>query len=433
MTAHHVPYLILDDFLSDDDHARLLDLVTSYLEFTPASIDRPGGVARSTDAAIRSAAVSTPDDDVFAIFGERLEAILPHARRETGVTRFRMGKIERQITAHQNSDFFDVHTDLGEPWRDSASRRLSYVYYFHEQPKRFEGGELRLYDQVIDEHGVPQRADTFQTIDPADNTIVFFPSTAFHEVRPVHVTVDPSQPGTTRFTFNGWFHDADHQFTLPPMDRVTRTNLTERFTPSFTDVGFAKIATPAAVHRALRQVYDQRLDARFEEQIDEEYLPTGIPDFINIDDVKDSFHFALQSVHEEWSGQDLTPTAAYGLRVYRNGQSLHPHTDRVDTHIISSIVHIAHDTDTPWPLWIRDLQGNEHEVVLEEGEMLLYESARCPHGRPTPMQGRAYCSLFLHYQPVDWNISYRHLVDQAIAAGDIESIPESVRPTTPAS
>jgi len=242
------------------------------------------------------------------------------------------------------------------------------------------------------------------------------------------VTGDTDAPGATRYTLTGWFHDGDHELSLPPLDRETRTALTERYVPSFTETGFEKIRTPSAVHRALRAIYDERFGNRFSEPADEEYMPTGTPDFIDIDDVKGQFHFALQSVHEEWAGCELEPTAAYGLRVYRAGQTLLPHTDTLETHVISSIVHIAHDTDEPWPLWIKDLDGNEHEVVLEEGEMLLYESARCPHGRVVPLRGDAYCSLFVHYQPVGWDITFRTLIDRAIADDDRELVPSSYWP-----
>ena len=428
MNEGRIPYLQLDDFLSDEEHEALLDFVRSRSEFTAAHIDLPDGTADITDTSFRRASVATPADDVFRIFEDRLRAILPHARLETGVPRFRLGTLERQITAHHDGDFFGAHTDLGAGWQDSSGRRLSYVYYFHEQPRRFEGGELRLYDHRVNEAGQWEAAETFQTIEPEDNSIVFFPSHALHEVRPVRAPGDPDEPGATRYTLTGWFHDADHRKAPPPMDRETRTALTQRYTPSFTETGFVKLKTPSAVHRLLRAAYDDPRRRHFVETADEEYLPTGAPDFIDVEDIKGYIHFALQSMHEEWSGQELVPTAAYGLRVYRNGQTLLPHTDTLETHVISSIVHIAHETTDPWPLWITDLAGNEHEVVLEEGEMLLYESARCPHARLQPLAGSAYCSLFVHYRPVSWDVDFWTLIDKARADDAIELLPEVVRP-----
>ncbi len=33
--------------------------------------------------------------------------------------------------------------------------------------------------------------------------------------------------------------------------------------------------------------------------------------------------------------------------------------------------------------------------------MLLYESAKCPHGRPDPLVGEYYDNLFVHFIPKD--------------------------------
>ena len=41
---------------------------------------------------------------------------------------------------------------------------------------------------------------------------------------------------------------------------------------------------------------------------------------------------------------------------------------------------------------------------MEPGEMVLYESAKQYHARLTPMRGRHYGSLFIHYFPAEgWN------------------------------
>lgn len=112
----------------------------------------------------------------------------------------------------------------------------------------------------------------------------------------------------------------------------------------------------------------------------------------------------LLPIHEAWAGVDLVPNNAYGLRVYRRGSSLYMHLDKTETHIISSILHIDHDPmSDPWPLAIEDFHGNLHEVSLESGDMLLYESSKCTHGRPRKFNGSWYTSLFTHYYPKDWD------------------------------
>ena len=77
---------------------------------------------------------------------------------------------------------------------------------------------------------------------------------------------------------------------------------------------------------------------------------------------------------------------------------------QIFTHVISSIIHVAHeydDDDEPWPIEIEDHDGNIHAMNLEEGQMLLYESASCLHGRRKVFRGKYYASIFAHYQPVD--------------------------------
>jgi hypothetical protein len=124
----------------------------------------------------------------------------------------------------------------------------------------------------------------------------------------------------------------------------------------------------------------------------------------------------LQPLLEAWSGVALVPQTAYGLRVYRNTSKMHMHIDKFDTHVISAILHVGHDTNEPWPLVIEDFEGTTNQVNLEAGDVLLYESSKCWHGRPRRMNGKWYTSLFLHYYPrhfpvdlqeLEWTIHHR--------------------------
>lgn len=113
-------------------------------------------------------------------------------------------------------------------------------------------------------------------------------------------------------------------------------------------------------------------------------------------------------MHEKWSGVSLVPSIAYGLRVYRNEASLYMHVDKPTTHIIFSILHKDHSEDSePWPIVIEDFVGNTHEVHLESGDMLFYESSKCFHGRPKKFIGSWYSSVFIHYYPEEWDMALR--------------------------
>ena len=53
-----------------------------------------------------------------------------------------------------------------------SGRRLSYVYYFHRQPRPFRGGDLLLYD--TDRQAGNFEMGVFTRIEPLHNSIVFF-------------------------------------------------------------------------------------------------------------------------------------------------------------------------------------------------------------------------------------------------------------------
>lgn len=105
---------------------------------------------------------------------------------------------------------------------------------------------------------------------------------------------------------------------------------------------------------------------------------------------------------EAWSGIELTPSVAYGFRLYRNESRLWMHIDQTQTHVLSCIYHIASSENAePWPLVIEDYAGNTNSVILKPGDILLYESAKNFHGRPTMFIGDWYTSLFVHFYPSD--------------------------------
>jgi hypothetical protein len=132
------------------------------------------------------------------------------------------------------------------------------------------------------------------------------------------------------------------------------------------------------------------------------------PNFIYQTELNQWTNQVLHPIVEAWSGAKLKGSNAYGLRVYRNESGLHMHLDKSETHVISAILHVGHDGE-PWPLVIEDFQGNTNEVVLEEGDMVLYESSKCLHGRPKRFNGSYYSSIFVHYYPLDWGGDQRRM------------------------
>jgi len=112
----------------------------------------------------------------------------------------------------------------------------------------------------------------------------------------------------------------------------------------------------------------------------------------------------LQPIHEEFIGhkEKLIPKWIYGIRSYKRGAILEPHTDTFTTHHISSIVIVDKQVDRDWPIDIQDHLGRWHKVYAEVGEMILYESATNKHGRIEPFEGQYFRNFFLHYTFADY-------------------------------
>ncbi len=106
-----------------------------------------------------------------------------------------------------------------------------------------------------------------------------------------------------------------------------------------------------------------------------------------------------KDILESWTGVELSPSSLYGVRVYTEGAVLAPHVDRLPL-VVSAIVNVAQDVDEDWPLEVVGHNGTAHNLTLEPGEMILYESHSIIHGRPFPLQGRYYANVFIHFEPL---------------------------------
>ncbi len=173
-------------------------------------------------------------------------------------------------------------------------------------------------------------------------------------------------------------------------------------------LGFKKVRLDPALHELLLSRLRANIH-RFKSEpgggLIHSENPRAFPSLIYTDkDLNDRLLRDLHALHEEWSGRLLKPAACYGVRVYQPRSYLYVHVDHARTHVVSSTICVDSRTNTPWPLVIEDDAGVEHEVQIEPGEMVFFEGARLKHGRPYPLDGDYYASIFVHYTPVDWSI-----------------------------
>jgi prolyl 4-hydroxylase len=174
-------------------------------------------------------------------------------------------------------------------------------------------------------------------------------------------------------------------------------------------LGFSKARLDPHIQRRIREHFEANAE-RFRPEIEIEHIRNDDPSIIPAlyfeePSFNDWLGQELRPRHEDWCGMRLEGTACYGIRVYQRGTFLYNHVDRMATHVISSTICVDHRLSGPWPLHIEDIDGRPSQINIEPGELVFYEGARLKHGRPYPLAGDYYASIFVHYRPVDWPLS----------------------------
>jgi SM-20-related protein len=195
------PIVIFDEFLVAQEWRNLLEFTLNRAsDFVATQVIGARGDNR-LDHQTRRSRVFYNMDIYQQIFADRLLMFLPHVLARLGHEPFPVSQVEVQLTATNNGEYFRVHTDNGA---DSVqSREITFVYFFHREPRGFFGGELRIFDTKW-ENGNTVATQPYRMVYPLQNQIVFFPSYCLHEILPVGC---PSEDfADSRFTVNGWLH-----------------------------------------------------------------------------------------------------------------------------------------------------------------------------------------------------------------------------------
>lgn len=190
------PHLVLKDAFGAAMVGRLLAYAVSReSDFLMSVVGAEGRIDKSVRRSHRLDVSGPIRPAVEAGFRS---ALLP-ARSAFGIAAFEPTSLSLELAVHGDGDFYGRHIDTHvRPAGERGDRVLTGVYYFHAEPKAFSGGELRLHSLLSAEEG-GSHAD----IDPANDSLVLFPSWVPHEVRPV------SCPGVdfarSRFAINCWY------------------------------------------------------------------------------------------------------------------------------------------------------------------------------------------------------------------------------------
>jgi SM-20-related protein len=194
--------VVLDEFLAPEELQEVMGYALAHEnDFRTSEVISPGVAGGVIDPEYRRSRVLMDLGKPGEVILGRIQSALPRVLEKLGMDSVPITRVESQITASNHGDFFRHHSDNAE--EEIASRQLTYVYFFHREPKAFEGGELRLHDAYRQDGGWFSTGN-YKPVVPEQNQIVFFRSSLLHEITPV---VCPSQAfADSRFTVNGWLH-----------------------------------------------------------------------------------------------------------------------------------------------------------------------------------------------------------------------------------
>jgi SM-20-related protein len=192
--------VVLDEFLTPQELAELTRFTLEHeTDFESSEVVSPSHDEGVVNYDHRRSRVLMDLGQHQNVMLERIKTVLPQILQKLGMQAFSIAQVEAQITASNDGDYFHFHSDNGSG--QVASRYLTFVYFFHREPKQFEGGDLRIHDSRLD-RGMYVSEGSYQTIVPQQNQIVFFPCEMLHEITPVECA--SQRFADSRFTLNGW-------------------------------------------------------------------------------------------------------------------------------------------------------------------------------------------------------------------------------------
>ncbi|MGD1807522.1 2OG-Fe(II) oxygenase [Dapis sp. BLCC M126] len=199
-----INYLQIDNFLQPQELEAALTLaIQNKSNFTDSSVHN-----KSTNQVKKFRQSSVLHHkfypEIAASIQNKVLKTLPSVLAKLNHQNFSTSNIVIQLTAHNDNCFYTIHSDANTEM--TATREMSYVYYFYQQPKSFSGGELVIYETKVEGNNLSKHND-FKAIEPRNNSIIFFPSRYLHEVLPVSCPTKAFED--SRFTFNGWIRRED--------------------------------------------------------------------------------------------------------------------------------------------------------------------------------------------------------------------------------
>ena len=164
------PFVAIRDFLPAERRQQLLDLLKANQE---QLAELTVGYERKIDRSKRlQYGIVHLDSALREILACRIDSILPDLLTKLNIDAFPVEEHYLRVDATPDGGFNAMHRDA------LPGARLSYLYYFHTEPKQYTGGHLLLFDRP---GAKDETRPLFTTIRNEDNKLVVFRPDDYHQ------------------------------------------------------------------------------------------------------------------------------------------------------------------------------------------------------------------------------------------------------------
>ena len=133
------PFVWMTDFLAPGECDRLLALGTARREcFTPAKVGDPSATRVDPEVRMTLEADARTMQESRPRIGPKIRSVLPDVLARLGMPGLDRYRIEMGMRVYLGGGFYRAHSDNRS--MGYRPRVLSFVYFFHREPRRFSGG-----------------------------------------------------------------------------------------------------------------------------------------------------------------------------------------------------------------------------------------------------------------------------------------------------